>query len=201
MAVSRKIAIGFLAALLSVFTLPAAAAAPEELPLNPVPYANEGRDFQVMFTRGCGKLVTRANEPDLFGGQQWEDIIQVTHTYCDRYQTKGEGCSVTAIFNLHDEDNAMAGPEHVISRIEESLKSFGSKIVSQKGIKKDFGTEVIAEGVEVLAHQEKGSGEVWIRGLLIDGDIYILTAWKDQGGVLKNPDYIMFFNSFQPWVE
>ena len=201
MAVSRKIAIGFLAALLSVFTLPAAAAAPEELPLNPVPYANEGRDFQVMFPRGCGKLVTRANEPDLFGGQPWEDIIQVTHTYCDRYQKKGEGCSVTAIFNLHDEGNMMAGPEHVISRVEESLKTFGSKIVSQKVIKKDFGNEAIAEGVEVLAHQEKGPGEVWIRGLLIDGDIYILTAWKDQGGVLKNPDYIMFLNSFQPWVE
>ena len=44
-------------------------------------------------------------------------------------------------------------------------------------------------------------GEVWIRGLLIDGDIYILTAWNNQGGVWDNPDYITFFNSFQPWVD
>ena len=46
-----------------------------------------------------------------------------------------------------------------------------------------------------------GSGEVWIRGLLVDGDIYILAAWNRRGGVWGNPDYIAFFNSFQPWVD
>ena len=201
MAISQKIVIGFLAALFLVIALPAAAVDPEKLTENPVVYTNEGEDFQVTFPGGCGKLVTRANEPDLMGGEQWEDIIQVSHTFCDRYQNKGEGCSVTAIFNLHGEDNSMAGPEHVISRIENSLSSFGANIVSQQSIQKDFGNEIIVEGTEVFAKPEEGPGEVWIRGLLVDGDIYIFNAWSNKGGLWKNPDYTMFFNSFQPWVD
>lgn len=201
MAVPQKIVIGFLAALFVVTALPAAAADMEDLSLNPIPYKNENEDFQIIFPRGCGKLVTRANEPDLFGGEQWEDIIQVTYVFCDRYQKKGEGCSVTAVFNLHDKDNSMAGPKHVISRVEEALGAFGAKVVNQRPIQKDFGNEIIGEGVEVLARPEKGPGEIRILGLLVDGDIYILKAWNEQGGVWKNPDYITFFSSFQPWVE
>ena len=168
---------------------------------NPVVYQNEGGDFQVVFPRGCGKLVARSNEPDLFGGEQWDDIIQVNHVYCDRYQKTGEGCSVTATFNLHSEDGSMAGPEQVIPRVEATLAEYGAKIVSPTTIQKEFDNGVVIEGVEVLARPEMGKGEVWIRGLLVEGDIYILTAWNNQGGVWKNPDYVTFFNSFQPWTD
>jgi len=214
----RKTVAGYLAALFLVLALPAAASdpareqadspaqdaisgIPEELSKDPVLYTNENGDFQIEFPGGCGKLVTRANEPDLFGGEKWEDIIQVNHVYCDRFQEKGEGCSVTAVYNVHGEDGSMAGPEHVISRVEEVLSEFGAHIVSQKVVKKDFGNGIIAEGVEVMAKPEKGSGEVWIRGLLTDGDIYILAAWNNRGGVWGIPDYISFFSSFQPWTE
>jgi hypothetical protein len=163
MAVLQKIMTGSLAALFLVIALPAAGDGPDNLSDDPVVYTNEGEDFQITFPSGCGKLVTRANEPDLFGGEEWDDIIQVTHAYCDRYREKGEGCSVTATFNLHDKDGSIAGPGH--------------------------------------AQPEEGPGEIWIRGLLIEGDVYIFAAWNEQGGVWKNPDYIMFFNSFQPWTE
>jgi len=201
MAILQKIVTGSLAALFLVIALPAVGADSETLSVNPVVYTNEGEDFQITFPGGCGKLVTRANEPDLFGGEEWDDIIQVTHAYCDRYRKKGEGCSVTATFNLHGKDGSMAGPEHVILRVEDSLSKFGAKVVSQQVIKKDFGNGIIAEGVEVMAKPEEGSGEIWIRGLLIQGDVYIFAAWSEAGEVWKNPDYIMFFNSFQPWTD
>jgi hypothetical protein len=215
---SGKTAPGKLAALILVFALPAVASDPastqepppvadsaggasEVLSEDPFLFANQGQDFQILFPGGCGKVVTRYNEPDLYGGQEWDEIIQVNHVYCDRYQEKGEGCSVTATFNLHSADGGMAGPEHVISRVEEMLGEFGASVVKQKALRKDFGEGVIAEGVEVWANDAKGPGQVWIRGLLVDGDIYILAAWNKQGGVWGNPDYIAFFNSFQPWVD
>jgi hypothetical protein len=174
---------------------------PTNLSPNPVVYQNEGGDFQVVFPGGCGRLVTRSNEPDLFGGEQWDDIIQVSHVFCDRYQKAGEGCSVTATFNLQSKDGSIAGPEQVTPRVEATLAEYGANIVSQTTIQKEFENGVVIEGVEVLARPEMGKGEVWIRGLLVEGDIYILTAWNNQGGVWKNPDYITFFNSFQPWTD
>ncbi len=218
MAALKKIVIGFVALLLLATSLPAAASdpardqetepakgpvreEPEKFSTDPVVYTNENGDFQITFPGGCGKLVTRSNEPDLFGGELWDDIVQVNYVFCDRFQKDGEGCSVTATFNLHDEDGSMAGSKHVISRVESSLEQFGAKIISQQVLKKDFGNGIIAEGVDVTAKPDEGPGEVWVRGLLIDGDIYILAAWNKQGGVWKNSDYITFFNSFQPWVE
>lgn len=214
----KKTARGMLAAMILAFALPATASDParnqdsqavpgstsgdpENLSVDPVLFANEGQDFQILFPGGCGKLVTRYNEPDLFGGEEWDEIIQVNHVFCDRYQKDGEGCSVTATFNLHNEDGSMAGPQHVISRVEEMLGEFGAMVVKQSALKKDFGEGVVVEGVEVWANDESGPGQVWIRGLLVDGDVYILAAWNQQGGVWDNPDYIAFFNSFQPWVD
>jgi hypothetical protein len=172
-----------------------------ELSMNPVTYTNEGGDFQVVFPSGCGKLVTRSNEPDLFGGEQWNEIIQVNHVFCDRYQENGEGCSVTATFNLHSEDGSMAGPQHVIIRVQEILAEYGAKVISQDVIKKEYDNGIFIEGVEVKAKPDMGKGEVWIRGLIVEGDIYILTAWNIEGGVWENSDYITFFNSFQPWTD
>ncbi len=171
------------------------------LSVNPVTYKNEGGDFQVVFPSGCGKLVTHYNEPDLFGGEQWDEIVQVNHVYCDRYQEKGEGCSVTATFNLHSKDGSMAGPENVILRVEATLAEYGAKVISQEVIKKEYDNGIIVEGVEVKAKPDMGAGEVWVRGLIVEGDIYILTAWNIKGGVWENPDYITFFNSFQPWTD
>jgi len=172
-----------------------------ELSMNPVTYTNENKDFQVIFPSGCGKLVTRSNEPDLFGGEQWDDIIQVNHVYCDRYQENGEGCSVTATFNLHSEDGSMAGPEHVVTRVQEILAEYGAKVISQEVIKQEYDNGIFIEGVEIKAKPDMGNGEVWVRGLIAEGDIYILTAWDLKGGVWENPAYITFFKSFQPWTD
>ena len=174
---------------------------PENLSVNPVTYISENGDFQIIFPGGCGKLVTRANEPDLFGGEEWDDIVQVTYVYCDRFQEEGEGCSVKATFNLHGEDGEMAGPGHVVTRVESALKHFQANIVTQEAVKKQYDNGILVEGVEILAKPENSPGEIWIRGLLVQGDVYILTAWKNQGGLWKDLEYRTFFNSFQPWTE
>ena len=174
---------------------------PDDLSLDPVVFINDNRDFQIIFPGGCGKLVAKFNEPDLWGGQSWDEIIQVTLVYCDRYQKKGEGCSVNATFNKTGEDGSMAGPQEVIKLVEDTLKEFGAKVVNQRPIKKEFENGIIVEGVEVFAQAAMGKGEIWIRGLLTDGDIYVLTAWNDKGGVWNNTDYLAFFNSLQPWVD
>lgn len=173
----------------------------ENLSVKPQIYSNENGDFQVTFPAGCAKLVTRANEPDLFGGEEWDDIVQVTYVYCDRYQVEGQGCSVKATFNLHGDDGAMAGPQNVVSRVENALKHFRANVVKQEAISKTFPNGVLVEGVEILAKPEGRPGEVWVRGFLVEGDIYILTAWNNQGGLWKDPEYMTFFNSFQPWVD
>jgi hypothetical protein len=202
--------VAILAVLWAGAALPAAATDPapspppaegDDLSLDPVVFINDNRDFQIIFPGGCGKLVAKFNEPDLWGGQSWDEIIQVTHVYCDRYQKDGEGCSVNATFNMTDQDGSMAGPPQVKKLVTETLKGFGAKIVDQQSIKKEYENGVFVEGVEVFAQAPMGKGEVWIRGLLADGDIYILTAWNDQGGLWKDPDYLAFFNSFQPWVD
>ncbi|MEN8005844.1 MAG: hypothetical protein ABFS42_02470 [Candidatus Krumholzibacteriota bacterium] len=174
---------------------------PENLSVKPVDFTSENGDFKITFPGGCGKLVTRSNEPDLFGGEEWDDIIQVTYVFCDRYQTEGEGCSIRATFNLHDQDGGMAGPQHVVTGVEEYLKHFQAKIVRQKAVRREFENGIVAEGVEIHAKPADGPGEVWLRGLLVEGDIYVLAAWNHQGGLWNNPDYMAFFNSFQPWTE
>jgi hypothetical protein len=174
---------------------------PDNLSVKPQVYSNMNEDFQITFPAGCAKLVTRTNEPDLFGGEEWDDIVQVTYVYCDRYQAKGQGCSVKATFNLHGEDGSMAGPENVVSRVQNALKHFQANVVKQEAISKKFDNGTLVEGVEILAKPGSGPGEVWVRGMLVEGDIYILTAWNDQGGLWKNPEYTTFFNSFQPWVD
>lgn len=167
----------------------------------PVLFVSDNEDFQIVFPGGCGKLVARSNEPDLFGGETWDDIIQVTFVFCDRYQVEGEGCSINATFNMPGNDGAMAGPPQVVELVESSLREFGAKVVNQRSIKKEFVNGIVVEGVELFGKSELNQGEVWIRGLLSEGDIYVLTAWNNQGGVWNNPDYLEFFNSFQPWVE
>lgn len=172
-----------------------------ELSGKPVPYVSPNQDFQLTFPSGCGELHSRVNEPDLFGGETYDDIVNVQYTYCDRHQAKGEGCSITAVFNWHDQDGNPAGPAQVVKRVQDTLRPFGVKVEAQREVRRVYNEDYVVEGVDVRAVAPEGDGEVRVMGLLSDGDMYILTAWNNAGGLAEDPEMTLFFDSFQPFVE
>ena len=172
-----------------------------ELSDKPVPYVSANQEFQLTFPSGCAELHSRVNEPDLFGGETYDDIVNVQYIYCDRFQEKGEGCSITAVFNWHDQDGEPAGPAQVVKRVQDTLRSFGVKVVAQREVQRTYNENYAVEGVDVRARAPEGDGEVRVMGLLSFGDIYILAAWNNEGGLDEDAEMTLFFDSFQPFVE
>ena len=170
-------------------------------PRNPFTFTSPNEEFKVIFPSGCSKLVARSNEPDLFGGETWDDIIQVQYVTCDRFGEKGEGCSVSSTLNWHSREGEPADSGQVIAQVEKALQQFGVQVLRQKSVRKEFGNSTVIEGVDVHAKNPELPGEVWIRGLLVDADIHIMIAWNEDGGLWDDPEYHAFFNSFQPFLD
>lgn len=197
-------------ALLLLLAVPAPAQEKGELkgspdnPLTPLDRAHttasrEG-DFRVTWPSGCSQVKTRTPADDSEAATNPEAEYPVM-VFCDRHGEKGDGCSVTVVFNARSDDGGPAGPAEVTVRMQRMLRTFGAEIKRQAPLQKDFGQGRLAEGLDVQAAQTGGAGQVWVRGLLVDGVIYILAAWDLGGHVWENPEYITFFNSFQPGVE
>lgn len=166
----------------------------------PIDFNSEEGDFQVTWPGGCNGLRTRT-PVDEEGAEGSGDRERPVIVYCDRNGEKGEGCSVTAIFNARDKDGAPAGPENVMSRLQAMLHNLGAEVTGQAPLRKEFPDGRLVEGIDVHAAQAGGSGQVWLRGLIADGTIYILAAWDLGGNVWANPDYVTFFNSFEPGAK
>lgn len=172
---------------------------PAFLNKDPVPYTSEEGNFSVLFPPGCGKIVARV--PDGVGEDEEGNLLPVTFgSYCDRYQEKGEGCAVIVVFNITDGKGGPAGPAQVVERVERLLGSMGVEVKGQTMVRRQLPDGTTLEGVDVLAAESGGAGESWVRGLLYQGDIYLLSAWKSTGRLAIDPEYIAFFNSFQPGV-
>jgi hypothetical protein len=170
------------------------------LSMNPQNHSSVEGDFRIIFPGGCGKLVTRIpadDAPDVDG----MPAIQVIYTFCDRYQKKGEGCSVASYFNVTSEDGGYPGPDQVTERIITSLKLLNATIKEQAPVRKELPDGTVMEGLDVRAADASEEATVWVRGILYEGDIYIMTAWKKDGNLWYDEDYITFFNSFLPGAE
>ena len=72
---------------------------------------------------------------------------------------------------------------------------------TQREVRRVYNEDYAVEGVDVRAAAPEGDGEVRVMGLLSDGDIYILAAWNNAGGLDEDPEMTLFFDSFQPFVE
>ena len=157
-------------------------------------------EFRVTFPSGCGKIVTKVPvEGD--GEMDGLPAVRVSITYCDRHQGVGEGCSVTSYFNVTNKDGGYPEPEQTVERVVRSLKSMNVVIKKEVSLRKELPDGTVIEGVDVFAAEASGSGQAWVRGLLYEGDIYIMSAWKSTGDLWGNPDFIDFFNSFKPGVK
>lgn len=174
----------------------------EDNPLSPqdksFSFSSEEGDFRVRWPSGCSQVMTRSRQQDGLADRDQEQPVIV---YCDRHGEKGAGCSVTALFNVQGADGGVPGPDEVIERMTNVLGGFGADITNQKPLRKDFGDGLVVEGLDLLAAPSSGAGQVWLRGLLIGGDIYLLAAWDQAGEVAHDPEYITFFESFQPGSE
>ena len=196
-------------ALLGAATLAAAAAAARqiggddpnrpELLTEPYEYVSDKGLFTVTWPSGCGELVRRESveDPDVDPFEQ----VSVFNVYCDQHGEHGVGCSVTSLFNLKGPDGGMPVPEQVVSRMEDHMKKLGVQVVRQGPIGRNMPDGTRVEGLDIQAKDPEGKGEAWLRGLLYEGDIYLLSAWKLQGGLWSDPEYQEFFDSFAPLVE
>lgn len=165
----------------------------------PYEYVNAEAEFRCTWPRGCDKLRRRSNELDPEADPF--TALQVHHVSCDRDGEEGEGCSVSAIFNQLSMDGHQAGPAEVVDRIEEQLQRFRATVLEQTPIQNELPGGRRIEGLDIKARDEHGVGELWLRGVLSNGDIYVISAWNMAGGLFEDPEYVEFMNSFLPGTE
>jgi len=171
---------------------------PTEL-LEPYEYHSNEGEFNVTWPSGCGRLKRRSNVPDPDADPF--EVVYLHNVSCDQGGENGHGCSVTAIFNSKGADGGIPGPPEVLAQVTSRLETFGVKVIRQGPLKRELADGSLVGGVEVQAADPQGTGQVWMRGLLHAGDIFILTAWKLEGGLWDDPEFQNFFNSFEPTVQ
>ena len=167
----------------------------------PVKFASEEGAFTVIFPSGCAKVATRMKDDPLSGGGPMGARFSTVFVFCDRNEEKGEGASVTSLFFNRDLEDNLATPDDVIEQLKYMLEQYGAQVVKQTPIRKQLDEDHFIEGLELLAQSPDGKSHVWLRGLLDNGDIFILAAWKVDGGLWDDPEYAAFFNSFKPGTD
>ncbi len=166
--------------------------------VNPVEHSSIDGRFSATFPTGCSRLMTKKNKAEDGSTNVEMRMIFVT---CDRKNTKEEGCMVNARLGAARGLKGNAAVDEVLAAVGLLMKDFGVVPASQTPVRRDFGARGLVEGIEIKAHRDNGKGDVWIRGLLFGEDVYLLAAWKSAGGLLADPEYAVFFQSFVPWAD
>jgi hypothetical protein len=104
----------------------------------------------------------------------------------------GSGYSVRVMRHARGRGERAPDARRVVQHIEMTLKRFQVRTARQRPLEQGA-----VQGVEVQAIQPGGPGEVWMRGLLVGTDIYLLLAWDREGGVFEDPAAEAFFASFR----
>ena len=167
-----------------------------ELITEPYEYVSDKGEFKVTWPSGCGELTRRekVSDPDV---DPFDEVF-VYNVYCDQRGQHGVGCGIMVIFNLKDADGGPAGPTEVVARLEEHMKLLGVNVEKQHPIRREMPDGTVVEGLEIRAREPEGAGEAWMRGLLHQGDVFLLSAWNMSGGLFGDPEFLTFFNSFEP---
>ncbi len=168
------------------------ASAEETMPINEnVTLNNDGSvrthteaGFSIYWPAGCGRLRESLSDGVTPHAAQ-EQIYN-----CE--PEPGRGFSVRHYHRAQTEDGSAASPRFVVDLVEQQMKRYGVTTKRQRPL--EGGT---IQGVEVQGVHPAGAGEVWIRGLLIGAEVYVLTAWNDQGGLFDDVDVADFFHSFR----
>lgn len=163
-------------------------------------YMYESREglFKTMMPSGCGEVRRRQYEP-----RRGDDgvVIETYAVICDQFKKEGAGCGVTAIYGLRNAAGGLPGAEEVVPQLEEQMRHYGVNVVRQTPLLRELSNGRRIEGLEILAAEPEASGQVWLRGLVYEERVYLLTAWKIEGGLWEDPEYQAFFNAFEPLEE
>lgn len=163
-----------------------------------VHYSSPEGEFSVTFPAGCAQLYTKMN------GKPGESVaadVRLVIVNCERDRANHEGCQVHARLGVARELTGQAATDLVLADVRKLMDAYGVVPGRQRPLHADFGAHGVVEGIEVMAHQQSGAGEVWIRGLLRGDDVYVQLAWKANGSLTEDPAYGVFFESFRPWAE
>ena len=160
---------------------------------NPVEFSSFEGGFSVTWPSGCGKLRTRmpstAPPPEEFPGTE-QTMIEVL---CRRYGEKREIAWVAGLFNEKTARGTAPDPTHVVDRVKYVMESYGTALVEQTPLRRGS-----LEGIEVKAERPGDDpGELWLRGILAGPHFYIICAWKEFGGLFRDPEFEVFFDSFR----
>jgi hypothetical protein len=142
--------------------------------------------FQVFWPSGCGVIKEQVSD-----GRTRRADRELIYS-CDRDGELGEGTSVRVMLGARGPDGEAPDAAFVVALIERQLQRFGVRALRQRPLSADG-----IEGVEVHAGEPAGPGEVWLRGLLRDRDVYLLLAWNTAGGLFEDPQMTDFFASFR----
>ena len=161
-------------------------------------YESVAGDFEIRLPSGCSSY--RERIPSGSAGDDIEMVRMALFMYCDREGRTNEGCSVAAYVDTDLDSGTPASPEFVHARIQSVLQKYGAHVVNQRQYRRVLEDGPLMEGVDVLATDAQSQGQVWIRGLLVEGDVYLLTAWRMVGQLAEDPEIVEFFESFRAHI-
>ena len=153
-------------------------------------YSPEGH-FHIVWPSGCARVrlqtwaIENPDNPDSLGRAK---------IFCDRDNFENEGCAVGIQFLSQLPGKPEATPEKVIEAVTAGLQSFEIEILRQSPI-----TRAGFEGVGVLGVSAGGGdGTFWTEGFIVNGDIFVLSAWSAGRSIFELEEIRNFFASFEP---
>jgi hypothetical protein len=139
-------------------------------------------NFNIYWPTGCERVQQRmAEEPT-------ERAEREVITFCDRPEA-----SYRVIYygGARDSRGDPAHPRLVVAIIEQQLAEEEMQTIRQRPLQGDG-----MQGVDVHARRGDGSRFLWIRGLLVGTDVYILTVAGPEEGIFMSGETREFFESF-----
>jgi hypothetical protein len=142
--------------------------------------------FHVFWPSGCAGVKEQVSaRPTEYAQREW--VYTCTHPDDLRH-----GVRVLRMQEASDEHGNPPHPRFVVGLVQDHLALFSVRVIRQRPL--EFGG---FQGVDVHGQEPDGAGEVWVRGLLLGTDVFILMAWNRAGGVFENPEIHRFFDSFR----
>lgn len=155
-----------------------------ELPAHEQEYPEAG--FEIFWPTGCATITQQISQgPTTRAAQEW-------FYSCSPEPDRRRGASVLRLRSARAEQNSPPHPRFVVDLVKHHLEMFSVRIVRQRAFEQDG-----MQGVDVHASELAGEGEVWVRGLLIGTDVFVLMAWNRAGNLFDDPEIQRFITSLR----